>query len=215
MRLLTHWVLGLPPALMCLVPGLVVFAEPALVAGVVLPSVTSMLLLGFLAHAGSVPLPVAVATGVLGAGLGDSTAFLLGRRWAPRRARLRRRIGPPRWDRAERFVLAYGGLAVVAARYLTGLRTLVPRIGGLSGMSYPRFLAHSAPAAASWGGGFVLTGYLAGASYRRVADAVGTGGGIALGVLAAVAATALVVARVRRRTRSSQDGTTDPGTDGA
>ncbi|HEY3504723.1 MAG TPA: DedA family protein [Actinocatenispora sp.] len=215
MHLLTQWVLGLPPALMCLVPGLVVFAEPALVLGVVLPSVGSMLLLGFLAHAGAVPLPVAVATGVLGAGLGDTTAFLVGRRWATRRDRLRRVVGERRWDRAERFVLCYGGLAVVGARYLTGLRTLVPRIGGLSGMSYRRFLAHSAPAAASWGATFVLAGYLAGASYRQVADAVGTGGGIALGALAAAAVVALLAVRVRRRTRPARDGAAEPGTDGA
>lgn len=212
-RLLTHWVLGLPPYLMCLVPGLVVLAEPALVVGVVLPSVGSMLLLGFLAHLGAVPLWVAVATGVVGAGIGDTAAFLLGRRWASRRDRLRRTVGGRRWDRAETFVLRYGGLAVIAARYLTGLRTVVPRIGGLSGMSYRRFVAHSAPAAASWGATFVLAGYLAGASYRKVADAVGTGGLVALGVLVAAVVVALLVVRWRRRYRSAVPGP-DAGIDG-
>ncbi|BCJ36225.1 membrane protein [Actinocatenispora thailandica] len=203
MHLLTRWVLSLPPYLMCAVPALVVLAEPALLVGVVLPSVGSMLLLGFLAHAGAVPLVPAMACGVAGATVGDSLAYLAGRRWSRRRDRLRRLVGAGRWDRAESFVLRFGGLAVVAARFLTGLRTLVPRLGGLSGMPYRRFLAFSAPAGAVWGAGFVAAGYLAGASYRRVASLLGTGGALAVGALAFAGLTALVALRLRRWRRAA------------
>jgi membrane protein DedA with SNARE-associated domain len=202
-HLLTRWVLSLPPSLMCAVPALVVLAEPALLVGVVLPSVGSMLLLGFLAHAGAVPLVPAMACGVAGATVGDSLGYLAGRRWSRRRDRLRRLVGAVRWDRAESFVLRFGGWAVVAARFLTGLRTLVPRLGGLSGMPYRRFLAFSGPAGAVWGAGFVAVGYLAGASYGRVAGLLGTGGMMALGALALAVVAGWVVLRVRRWRRAA------------
>lgn len=207
MHALSEWVLGLPPYLMCLVPGLVVFSEPALVPGVVLPSVGSMMLLGFLAHTGAVPLWAALATGVAAAVAGDSAAYLIGRRWSRRRDRLRRATGPGRWDRAERLTLRYGGLAVIAARFLTGLRTFVPRIGAMSGMSYRRFLAHSGPAGLVWGTTFVLAGYLAGAEYPKVASAVGTAGLVAIGAIAVAAVAAALVARTVRARRSTVDGT--------
>lgn len=199
MQTLTTWLLGLPAYLMCLVPGLIVVAEPALLPGVVLPSVGSMVTLGFLAHLGAVSLPTALVTGVAAAVVGDSTAYLLGRRWVRRRDRLRRTIGSARWDRAERLTLRYGGLAVVAARFLTGLRTLVPRVGALSGMSYRRFAAHSLPAGLVWGTTFVLAGYLAGGSYLRVADLLGNAGLVVLAALLVVAAAALTVWRFRSR----------------
>lgn len=204
MHLLTEWTTGLPVYLMCLVPGLVVMTEPALVAGVLLPSVGSMMLLGFLAHSGAVSLAVAVPTGILAALTGDSLAFLVGRRWARprwagRRDSVRRAVGERRWDRAEWLTLRYGGLAVVAARYLTGLRTLVPRLAALSGMRYRRFLAHSVPAGVTWGTTFVLAGYLAGASYLKVADAVGVAGLLVLGAVAVAIAGAVTIWRFRAR----------------
>jgi membrane protein DedA with SNARE-associated domain len=69
-------------------------------------------------------------------------------------------------------------------------------------MPYRRFLAFSGPAGAVWGAGFVAAGYLAGASYRRVAGLLGTGGVVALGALAAGVLGALVVLRVRRWRRA-------------
>lgn len=199
MESLTEWLLGLPEYLMCLVPGLIVYAEPALLPGVILPSVGAMVTLGFLAHLGAVRVPVAVLTGVAAAVCGDSTAYLLGRRWTRRRESLRHSVGAARWDRAERLTLRYGGMAVVAARFLTGLRTLVPRVGALSGMSYRRFLAHSLPAGVVWGTAFVLAGYLAGSSYLRVVDLFGTAGLVVLAALLAAAAVAATVWRFRRR----------------
>jgi undecaprenyl-diphosphatase len=200
-QLLTHWVLGLPPVLMCLLPALVVMSEPVLVPAVVMPSVGSMLLLGFLAHDGEVPLLPAVLTGIAAAVTGDSLAFLIGRRWTARRDRLRKVVGPARFDRAERLTRRLGGPAVVLARFLTGLRTLVPRLSALSGMRYRRYAAWSMPAGVVWGTTFVLAGYAAGASYPRVADAVGTGGLVALAALAVLAVAAVLVGRRRRRTR--------------
>lgn len=211
MELLTHWVLGLPPLLMCLLPALVVVSEPVLVPAVVAPSVGSMLLLGFLAHAGRVPLEVAVPTGIAAAVTGDSLAFLIGRRWTVRRDRLRSALGADRFDRAERLTHRLGGPAIVLARFLTGLRTLVPRLCALSGMPYRRYAAWSGPAGLVWGTTFVLAGYAAGTEYRRVAGAVGTGGLIALAVLVVLAGAAgLVARRRRRRARRPATAVADP-----
>lgn len=208
MELLTHWVLALPPVLMCLLPALVVVSEPVLVPAVVAPSVGSMLLLGFLAHTGRVPLEVAVPVGIAAAVTGDSLAFLVGRRWTARRDRLRAVVGAARFDRAERLTHRLGGPAVVLARFLTGLRTLVPRLCALSGMPYRRYAAWSVPAGLVWGSTFVLAGYLAGAEYRQVADAVGTGGLIALSALAVLALTAALVTRHRKRRLANTGGGT-------
>jgi membrane-associated protein len=201
--------LGEVPAwLACLVAGLVVVGEPALLLGVVLPSLTSMLVLGFLARGGVLPLAVAAGTAVLSAALGDSLGYLSGHRWGRRRELLVRRVGAHRWAAAERLFQRFGTPSVFGARWVAGPRTLVPRLAALTAMPYRRFLLYSIPSAILWGGTVTGAGYLAGREYPVIARTLG---GAGLAVVAALLLAAIIAWSVHRRRLGSGWGLVERG----
>lgn len=138
-------------------------------------------------------LPSLVAALVVAAAavvVGDSLAFAAGRRSGERvrASRFGRRVGSARWARADAFVAHHAARAVLLARWVVGLRTLVPRLAASGGMPYGRFVRMNVPSGLAWAGTFVTAGYLAGSSYERVSGAYGraTGAVVALAVVLVV-----------------------------
>ncbi|MGW5721549.1 DedA family protein [Amycolatopsis sp. NPDC003865] len=150
--------LDAPAPVVYLVCFLVIAAETALLPGIVLPTLSTLLLMGFLAERGTLHFGLALPVAVVAAVLGDQFAYLEGRRL--RRSRLAGRIGQDRWDRAEKAVARYGVPAVIAGRCLAGLRTLVPRVAGSAAMPYRRFAAGSVCAAVLWASAELLAGHV-------------------------------------------------------
>ena len=148
--------LDAPAPLVYLVCALVITAETALLPGIVLPTLSTLLLMGFLAERGTLHLWLAWTVAVAAAVLGDQLAYLEGRRWGPR---LSRRAGRDRWQRAETAVARYGVPAVIAGRCLAGVRTLVPRVAGSAAMPYRRFAVGSVAAAVLWASADLLVGH--------------------------------------------------------
>ncbi|WP_433300449.1 VTT domain-containing protein [Actinoplanes sp. CA-030573] len=178
---------GMPPILVYVVVGVLVAAESAIVAGLVLPAATALIALGLLANAGTVRIGPALLVAVLAALAGGTAAFHSGRRRGPRlrTTRLGRWIGEKRWHRAERLFARYGGRAVFLGQWIVGARTLIPRLAAMNGVPYRRFAAWHAPAAIAWSLWMVGASYLAGASYDLLVARAGHAGG-ALAVLAAI-----------------------------
>ena len=65
-------------------------------------------------------------------------------------------------DRAEAAVVKYGGVLVVIARFIVGLREFNGIIAGVTGMPARRFLFYNGVGAAVWVAVWVSAGYLAG-----------------------------------------------------
>jgi membrane protein DedA with SNARE-associated domain len=65
-------------------------------------------------------------------------------------------------DRAEAAVTRYGGVIVVLARFVVGLREFNGIIAGATGMRWQRFAFYNAIGAVAWVGLWVSLGYLAG-----------------------------------------------------
>ncbi|GHF99627.1 MULTISPECIES: DedA family protein [Amycolatopsis] len=145
--------LDAPPLVVYLVCALVITAETALLPGIVLPTLSALLLMGFLAERGTLHLGLAWVVAVAAAVLGDQLAYLEGRRWGPRLSHR------DRWQRVERAVARYGVPAVIAGRCLAGVRTLVPRVAGSAAMPYRRFAAGSVCAAVLWASVELLVGH--------------------------------------------------------
>jgi membrane protein DedA with SNARE-associated domain/membrane-associated phospholipid phosphatase len=150
--------------------ALLAAAESAAFVGLAVPGETAMLLGGFLAFQGRVNLAVMMAAGAVGAVVGDSTGYEIGRRFGQplKRSRLGRRVGQERWASGEAYLRAKGGRAVFLGRFVGVLRALVPALAGMSRMPYRVFLPWNAAGGLLWAPGLVLLGYLAGGSYRRV-----------------------------------------------
>jgi membrane protein DedA with SNARE-associated domain len=197
--------------------GLLAAAESAAFVGLAIPGETAMLLGGVLASRGRVSLGVMMAAGAIGAVVGDSIGYEIGRvAGRPLKdSRLGRRVGQARWDKAEAYLRAKGGRAVFLARFVGVLRALVPALAGMSGMPYRTFLPWNLAGGIIWAPGFVLLGYLAGGSYQRVERIAGRASLLLLLLLvlaAAVVGAARWLARHPQRgsRRSSSANSPDP-----
>src|SRR4051812_7267186 len=141
--------LDAPAPVVYLVCAVLITAETALLPGIVLPTLSALLLMGFLAERGTLHLGLALPVAVLAAVLGDQLAYLEGRRL--RRSRLARRVGQDRWDRAEAAVARYGVPAGIAGRFLARAPTLLPRVAGPAAVPYRRVARGRAGGARPWG----------------------------------------------------------------
>src|SRR5262245_47701589 len=150
--------------------GLLAAAESAAFVGLAIPGETAMLLGGFLAYQGRVSLPLMMVAGAIGAIVGDSTGYEIGRVFGEplKRSRLGRRVGEERWAKGEAYLRAKGGRAVFLGRFVGLLRALVPALAGMSRMPYRTFLPWNVAGGIIWAPGFVFLGYLAGRSYQQV-----------------------------------------------
>jgi undecaprenyl-diphosphatase len=176
--------------------ALLAAAESAAFVGLAVPGETAMLLGGFLAFQGRVNLAVMMAAGAVGAVVGDSTGYEIGRQFGEplKRSRLGRRVGEDRWASGEAYLRAKGGRAVFLGRFVGVLRALVPALAGMSRMPYRVFLPWNAAGGLIWAPGFVLLGYLAGGSYRRVERLAGRASLLLL-ILVVVGGAAVLTAR--------------------
>ena len=190
---------GVPPAVVLAV----VFALPALEAstliGVFVPGETAILVGGVLAWHGRVSLSSVLAAAALGAIVGDSVGYWVGRGGATGiiAGRIGRVIGERRWARARRHLARKGLLTVIVGRFPPVARTLVPVLAGSAHMPYRRFLAGNALGGVVWASASALAGYLAGDAWQRVERVQQVVGVIAL----AIAAAAVVLLRLRSRRR--------------
>jgi len=184
MQMVNDLLHALPPVLVYVIVAVLVAAESAIVAGLVLPAATALIALGLSANAGTVSIVPALIVAVGAAWFGGTVAYYSGRRLGPRihTTRLGARIGAKRWGRAERLFTRYGGRAIFLGQWVVGARTLMPRLAAMNGVPYRRFAAWHTPAAALWAVWMVGASYTAGASYDVLAARAGHAGG-ALAVL--------------------------------
>jgi membrane protein DedA with SNARE-associated domain/membrane-associated phospholipid phosphatase len=158
--------------------------ETAAFVGLAVPGELGLLVGGFVVSEGRASLGVMMVLAAVGAALGDSIGYCIGRRFGPRirEGRLGAKVGERRWQRAEDALRRYGGWAVFFGRFVGILRALVPALAGASGLRYRRFLLWDALGAVIWGPGLVWLGYMAGGSYDKVAQWTGRAGLVLLGL---------------------------------
>ena len=98
-----------------------------------------------------------VPCAMLGGFLADQFGYSLGRRLGPKLKESKMmRPHASRLDRAEILIRRFGPLAAVGGRFLTMIRSVVPLLLGMAGLSWPRYLLWDLIAVSIWGLGFVL-----------------------------------------------------------
>lgn len=176
-----------------LVVGLLAGLESAALVGLFIPGEAALLFAGYLAARGDASLIGVIGAAALGAVVGDSIGFEMGRWAGPwlRRSRCGRWIGDDRWQRAEAYLAERGGRAVFFGRWIGVFRALVPLLAGMGRMPYRRFLLWNVLGALSWAPLLVGGGYAAGGSYDRVGRVLG-GASAAVGAAVMLAVVGLV-----------------------
>jgi membrane-associated protein len=133
-----------------------------------LPSETVVVALGALAVSAGAPHPVwLVAVVTAGAVLGDSTAYLIGRRIGLTRFRWQRRPGVVRLNERARVALrGRPATLLLTARYIPVGRVAVNMTAGATGFPLRRFLPLAVLGGFCWAAYSVLIGALAGTWLR-------------------------------------------------
>jgi membrane protein DedA with SNARE-associated domain len=100
--------------------------------------------------------------------------------------------------KAEQTVDKYGGIVVVIARFIVGLRELNGIICGVSGMNPVTFTTYNIVGAAAWVGTWISVGYFAGGHIEAIYNGV-TRYALYVIIAAVVALAAWIAVRLRRR----------------
>ncbi|MBS75914.1 DedA family protein/thiosulfate sulfurtransferase GlpE [Variovorax sp.] len=182
---------------------LVVFAASfAARLGLPVPAAAVLVVTGALLAAGDISLAGVVLAAVAANLLGDGAWFYAGRRFGYRFMRLLCRISLAPDScvrRGESLIGDWGGLSLVAAKFVPGVSVVAPPMAGALGMSVPRFIGFDIGAALILTGLFLGLGWGFRNQIQDVLAVMAQAGGIATMALGALLVVFLVVRWWRRR----------------
>jgi len=140
-------------------------------AGVPVPGETTLLFASFLARRGGLRLSWAILAGISGAVLGECIGFLIGRAGGKafiERHRSKLLISSHKFELAQSIFLKNAGWAILAARFVAGLREVVGLLAGVFAMPTPRFLFFNVVSAVIWAVSTGFAAYFLASSWRRL-----------------------------------------------
>lgn len=156
--------------------GGVIFAESALLIGIIMPGGDTLLFMsGFFAAQGVLPIDILIISIVIGAILGDNVGYTIGRRAGPRVFKKDDGLffRKDHINRAEAFYKAHGGKTVTLARFVPVIRTFAPMIAGVAKMDRRSFMFYNVLGALIWGISVPLLGYFFGSKIPNLGDYLG------------------------------------------
>ena len=150
------WVYGLLFAVIFIETGVVVFPF--------LPGDSLLFIVGATAATGLLDITMAIGVMFAAAVLGNQTNYTIGRWFGPRVFHWEnsRWFNKQGFDKAHAFYEKYGGVTLIAGRFMPFVRTFAPFVAGVTLMTRRRFTFFDITGAVLWIGGITLLGYLFG-----------------------------------------------------
>ncbi|MHB8860218.1 MAG: DedA family protein [Minisyncoccota bacterium] len=144
--------------------ALLVFAESGLLFGIFLPGDSLLFVAGLLAAGGILAIWPLIAVVVVSAIIGDSVGYWFGAKAGDTLSTREdsRFFKKEYLQRTESFYEAYGGRAIILARFVPVVRTIAPILAGIGSMKYRTFLSYNIIGGVAWGAGMVSLGYFLG-----------------------------------------------------
>jgi membrane-associated protein len=141
-----------------------VFTESGLVLGAFLPGDSFLFLTGMLAAKGLLAIVPLVITIMVAAFIGNEVGYFLGRTygWKAISAMSKKYSAPEYHEKAKVFYARWGMYAVIIARFVPVMRSLIPTIAGMAEMSRTKFLLANFIGTVAWGFCVTMIGYLVG-----------------------------------------------------
>ena len=143
---------------------LVIFVETGVVVMPFLPGDSLLFVVGAMCGVGLMSYPLSVGLLFAAAVLGNQSNYTVGKavgervflwensRWFNKAA----------FDQAHAFYERYGGITIIAARFMPFLRTFAPFVAGVARMTRAKFTFYDVTGAALWVGGIITIGYFFG-----------------------------------------------------
>jgi len=143
---------------------LVIFVETGVVVMPFLPGDSLLFVVGAMCGAGLMSYPLSVGLLFAAAVLGNQSNYHIGRYFGPRVFQWEdsRYFNKKAFDQAHAFYEKYGGITIVAARFMPFLRTFAPFVAGVAAMTRARFMLFDVAGGALWVGGIITVGYFFG-----------------------------------------------------
>lgn len=145
---------------------LIIFVECGLLIGVVFPGDSLLFATGMLISTGFINANIWLAVTLLTAAaiIGNLVGYQIGKAIGPKLFTTDSRIFKLEYvTRTEAFFERYGNRAIVLARFVPVVRTVITALAGVGRMDFGRFMKYTAIGGVIWGTGVTLLGYYAGA----------------------------------------------------
>jgi len=142
----------------------IIFVETGVVVMPFLPGDSLLFVVGTMCGAGLMSLPLTLGLLIAAAILGNQSNYTIGRYFGPKvfHWESSRYFNKEAFNQAHEFYEKYGGITIVAARFMPFLRTFAPFVAGVAEMTRRKFTFYDVTGAVLWVGGVVGAGYLFG-----------------------------------------------------
>jgi membrane-associated protein len=142
----------------------IIFVETGLVVMPFLPGDSLLFVVGAMFGVGLMDYGLSVALLVTAAIAGNQTNYTIGHYFGPKVFAWEnsRFFNRQAFDQAHAFYERYGGITIVAARFMPFLRTFAPFVAGVAQMTRRKFTFFDVTGGLLWVGGIVSAGYFFG-----------------------------------------------------
>jgi membrane-associated protein len=143
---------------------LIIFVETGVVVMPFLPGDSLLFVVGTMCGVGLMNYPASLGLLVAAAVAGNQSNYAIGRYFGPRVFHWEdsRYFNKKAFNEAHAFYEKYGGITLVAARFLPFLRTFAPFVAGVAQMTRSKFTFYDVTGGALWVGSIVTAGYFFG-----------------------------------------------------
>ena len=142
----------------------IIFVETGVVVMPFLPGDSLLFVVGAMCGVGLMSLPLSIGLLLVAAILGNQTNYALGRYFGPKVFQWEnsRFFNKNAFNQAHAFYEKYGGITIVAARFMPFVRTFAPFVAGVAQMTRRKFTFYDVTGGTLWVGGVIMAGYLFG-----------------------------------------------------
>ncbi len=143
---------------------LVIFVETGVVVMPFLPGDSLLFVVGAMCGVGLMSYPLSVGLLFAAATLGNQSNYAIGHYFGPRVFQWENSkfFNKNAFNQAHSFYEKYGGITIVAARFMPFMRTFAPFVAGVAKMTRAKFTLYDVTGGALWVGGIVTIGYFFG-----------------------------------------------------
>jgi membrane-associated protein len=143
---------------------LIIFVETGVVVMPFLPGDSLLFVVGAMCGAGLMSYPASLGLLLAAAVLGNQSNYTIGHHFGPKVFQWEdsRFFNKKAFDQAHAFYEKYGGVTIVAARFMPFLRTFAPFVAGVARMTRSKFTFYDVTGGALWVGSIVTAGYFFG-----------------------------------------------------